>query len=202
MFIEEVIIYVYSYSLLLCLVVCSSVVCCVFFVQLKSLQRQYEFLQIQENYIKDESKNLKREWLRAKEEVKRIQSVPLIIGQFIEMIDDSHAIVSSTAGQTHYVRVLSTINREMLKPNNSVALHRYANSLVDWLPNEADSAITMMQMTEKPDTSYADIGGCDIQKQEIREAVELPLTHFQLYRQIGIDPPRGVLLYGPPGTGE
>ena len=41
-------------------------------------------------------------------------------------------------------------------------------------------------------------GGLDIQKQEIREAVELPLTHFQLYRQIGIDPPRGVLLYGPP----
>ena len=42
----------------------------------------------------------------------------------------------------------------------------------------------------------------DIQKQEIREAVELPLTHFDLYRQIGIDPPRGVLLWGPPGTGK
>jgi len=43
---------------------------------------------------------------------------------------------------------------------------------------------------------YSDIGGADVQKQEIREAVELPLTHFDLYRQIGIDPPRGVLLYG------
>lgn len=42
----------------------------------------------------------------------------------------------------------------------------------------------------------------DIQKQEIREAVELPLTQFELYRQIGIDPPRGVLLYGPPGKFE
>jgi len=47
-----------------------------------------------------------------------------------------------------------------------------------------------------------DIGGCDIQKQEIREAVELPLTHHDLYKQIGIDPPRGVLLYGSPGTGK
>ncbi len=47
-----------------------------------------------------------------------------------------------------------------------------------------------------------DIGGYDIQKQEIREAVELPLTHHELYKQIGIDPPRGVLLYGPPGTGK
>jgi 26S proteasome regulatory subunit T3 len=54
----------------------------------------------------------------------------------------------------------------------------------------------------QPDVSYSDIGGCDQQKQEIREAVELPLTHFDLYKQIGIDPPRGVLLYGPPGTGK
>lgn len=41
-----------------------------------------------------------------------------------------------------------------------------------------------------------------MQKQEIREAVELPLTHFELYKQIGIDPPRGVLMYGPPGCGK
>lgn len=50
--------------------------------------------------------------------------------------------------------------------------------------------------------SVQDIGGCDIQKLELREAVELPLIHHELYRQIGIDPPRGVLLYGPPGTGK
>jgi len=172
------------------------------YTQLKECQRELEFLKIQEEYIKDESKHLKRELLRAKDEVKRIQSVPLTIGQFNELIDEAHGIVSSTAGQTHYVRILSTINRELLKPNTSVALHRYSSALVDILPNEADSAISMMQMTEKPDTSYSDIGGLDIQKQEIREAVELPLTHFQLYRQIGIDPPRGVLLYGPPGTGK
>ena len=45
-------------------------------------------------------------------------------------------------------------------------------------------------------------GGMDIQKQEMREAVELPLTHFELYKQIGIDPPRGVLMFGPPGCGK
>jgi len=60
----------------------------------------------------------------------------------------------------------------------------------------------MLGENEKPDVTYSDIGGLDIQKQEIREAVELPLTHFDLYKQIGIDPPRGVLLYGPPGTGK
>ena len=53
-----------------------------------------------------------------------------------------------------------------------------------------------------PHAHLQDIGGYDIQKQEIREAVELPLTHAGLYQQLGIDPPRGVLLYGPPGGGK
>jgi 26S proteasome regulatory subunit T3 len=170
--------------------------------KMKLLQKQLEFLDIQEDYIKDEMQNLKRELVRAKEEVKRIQSVPLVIGQFLEIIDHNHGIVSSTTGSNYYVRILSTINRELLKPGASVALHRHSNAVVDVLPPEADSSIAMLGSDEKPDVSYNDIGGCDQQKQEIREAVELPLTHNDLYKQIGIDPPRGVLLYGPPGTGK
>jgi len=166
----------------------------------KSLQKQLEFLEIQEEYIKDEMKNLKRESIRAKEEIKRIQSVPLVIGQFSEMVDENYGIVTSTAGSSYYVRILSTLDREDLKPNASVALHRHSHSVVDVLPPESDSTIQLM--ATKPDVTYADIGGNDIQKQEVREAVELPLTQFELYRQIGIDPPRGVLMYGPPGTGK
>jgi len=83
-----------------------------------------------------------------------------------------------------------------------VALHRHSNALVNILPPEADSSIALLQANERPDVQYSDVGGLDMQKQEIREAVELPLTDFNLYRQIGIDPPRGVLLYGPPGTGK
>lgn len=197
------------------------------YAQLKGLQRQEEFLDIQEEYIKDEMRNLKRELIRAREvtaslicrklieiysffltctiyynlqELRRIQSVPLIIGQFNEMIDTNYGIVNSTAGSTYYVRVLSTLDREKLKPNTSIALHRHSHSVVDILPPEADSSIQIV--TEKPDVTYHDIGGMDIQKQEVREAVELPLTQFELYKQIGIDPPRGVLMYGPPGTGK
>jgi len=170
--------------------------------KLKKLQRHLEFLELQEEYIKDEQKNLKRELIRAQEEVKRIQSVPLVIGQFLEPIDQHTGIVGSTTGSNYVVRILSTIDRELLKPSSSVALHRHSNSLVDVLPPEADSSIAMLGSDEKPDVMYSDVGGLDIQKQEIREAVELPLTHFDLYRQIGIDPPRGVLLYGPPGTGK
>lgn len=172
------------------------------YVRFKTLERQLEFLEIQESYVKDEMKSLKQELLHAQEEVKRIQSVPLVIGQFLEMVDANTGIVGSTTGSNYYVRILSTINRELLKPSSSVALHRHSNALVDILPPEADSTISMMGADEKPDVSYSDIGGLDIQKQEIREAVELPLTHPGLYEQIGIDPPRGVLLYGAPGTGK
>lgn len=170
--------------------------------KVKRLEQLLEFTDIQESYIKDEMKNLKREMLRAKEEVRRIQSVPLVIGQFIELIDESHGIVSSTAGSTYFVRILSTLDREELKPNSSTALHRHSHAVVEALPPEADSSIQSMMATEKPDVRYEDIGGMDVQKQEVREAVELPLSHFDLYKQIGIDPPRGVLLYGPPGTGK
>merc|ERR1719486_319590 len=116
------------------------------YAKMKQLQRQLEFLEIQEEYIKDEMQNLKRELVRAKEEVKRIRSVPLVIGQFLEIIDDNHSIVSST------------INRERLKPSSSVALHRHSNAVVDVLPPEADSSISMLASHERPDVSYSDIG--------------------------------------------
>lgn len=173
-----------------------------YYLKYKELLKHVEFLKVQEDYIKDEMKNLRSEYLYAQEEVKRIQSVPLVIGQFLEPVDQNYGIVGSTIGPNYYVRILSTIDRELLKPNASVALHKHSNALVDVLPPEADSSIAMLTADEKPDVSYADIGGMDIQKQEMREAVELPLTQFDLYKQIGIDPPRGVLMYGPPGCGK
>lgn len=86
---------------------------------------------LKEEYIREEQRSLKRELLRAQEEVKRIQSVPLVIGQFLEMIDSDSGIVGSTTGSNYHVRVLSTINRELLRPSASVALHRHSNALVD-----------------------------------------------------------------------
>src|SRR6266404_6998184 len=170
------------------------------YIKYKKLSRHLELLEIQESYIKDEQASLKRELIRAQEEVRRIQSVPLVIGQFLEPIDQHTGIVGSTTGSNYVVRILSTLERELLKPSSSVALHRHSNALVDILPPEADSSISMLGADERPDVTYQDVGGMDAQKQEIREAVELPLTHFDLYKKIGIDPPRGVLLYGPPGT--
>ena len=171
----------------------------------KRLEAHKEFLQLQEvrckwhayvaqadnqEYIRDETLNLRRELLRAQEEVKRIQSVPLVIGQFLEAVDEKRGIVGSTTGKltvvatklglikgsNYVVRILSTLDRELLKPSSSVALHRHSNALVDILPPEADSSIAMLGADEKPDVKYSDVGGLDQQKQEIREAVELPLV--------------------------
>lgn len=70
------------------------------YLKLKKLEKEYELLKLQEDYIKDEQRHLKRELLRAQEEVKRIQSVPLVIGQFLEPIDQNTGIVSSTTGMS------------------------------------------------------------------------------------------------------
>ena len=75
-------------------------------------------------------------------------------------------------------------------------------SVVGLLQDEVDPMVSVMKVDKAPLESYADIGGLDAQIQEIKEAVELPLTHPELYEDIGIKPPKGVILYGEPGTGK
>jgi len=70
------------------------------------------------------------------------------------------------------------------------------------LPPKIDPTVTMMTVEEKPDVTYADVGGSKEQIDKIREVVELPLLHPERFINLGIDPPKGVLLYGPPGTGK
>lgn len=70
------------------------------------------------------------------------------------------------------------------------------------LPPKIDPSVTMMQVEEKPDCTYADVGGAKEQIQKIREVVELPMLNPERFVSLGIDPPKGVLLYGPPGTGK
>lgn len=77
-----------------------------FVVWLQKLQQELEFLEVQEEYIKDEQKNLKKEFLHAQEEVKRIQSIPLVIGQFLEAVDQNTAIVGSTTGTVNGIIVI------------------------------------------------------------------------------------------------
>lgn len=93
-----------------------------------------------------EKQSLKREIIRSKQELKKIQSVPLMIGTFIEMVDEEYGIINANHDSLYMVRILSTLNREQLKPNCSVAIHRHSYSVVDILPTEADVNIQMMKV--------------------------------------------------------
>merc|ERR1711897_71947 len=97
---------------------------------------------------------------------------------------------------------LSSVNQDLLEPGCSVLLHNKTMSVVGILQEDSDPMVSVMKVEKAPLESYADIGGLETQIQEIKEAVELPLTHPELYEDIGIKPPKGVILYGEPGTGK
>ncbi|KFY89929.1 hypothetical protein V498_06256 [Pseudogymnoascus sp. VKM F-4517 (FW-2822)] len=127
---------------------------------------------------------------------------PMGVGTLEEMIDDDHAIVSSTTGPEYYVSIMSFVDKDLLEPGASVLLHHKSVSIVGVLTDDADPLVTVMKLDKAPTESYADIGGLEQQIQEVRESVELPLMHPELYEEMGIKPPKGVILYGAPGTGK
>lgn len=81
-------------------------------------------------------------------------------------------------------------------------LNHRSHSVVGLMNDEVDPMVSVMKVDKAPTESYADIGGLESQVREIKEAVELPLTNPELYEDIGIKPPKGVILYGEPGTGK
>jgi 26S proteasome regulatory subunit T2 len=173
-------------------------------LRLLKLERVKDFLLMEEEFIRNQEifkpKEEREEEEKAK--IEEIRGAPLSVGTLEEMIDDSHAIVSSSMGPEYYVTVLSIVDRELLEPGCSVLLHNKTSSVVGVLADDADPLVTTMKVEKAPVETYADIGGLEDQIQEIKEAVELPLTHPELYEDIGIKPPKGVILYGPPGTGK
>lgn len=84
----------------------------------------------------------------------------------------------------------------------SVLLHNKTHAVVGIMTGATNPMLNAMKVEKAPLESYADIGGLESQIQEIKEAVELPLTHPEIYEELGINPPKGVILYGPPGTGK
>lgn len=87
------------------------------------------------------------------------------------------------------------------RPGDLVGVNKDSYLILDALPAEYDSRVKAMEVDEKPSEDYSDIGGLDKQIQELVEAIVLPITHKDRFKNLGIKPPKGVLLYGPPGTG-
>jgi len=130
-----------------------------------------------------------------------LRGTPMGVGTLEEIIDDHHAIVSSAVGPEYYVNIPSFVDKDQLEPGCSILLHNKSLSVVGVLQSD-DPMVSVMKLEKAPTESYADVGGLEAQIQEIKEAVELPLTHPELYEEMGVKPPKGVILYGPPGTGK
>jgi len=136
-----------------------------------------------------------------REKVEEIRGRPMVVGNLEEVIDDNHAIVS-TRGSEHYVSMLSFVDKDLIEPNCTVLLHHKVHAVIGVLTDDGDPLVSSMKIDKAPQESYADIGGLEQQIMEIKEAVELPLTHPEYYEEMGIKAPKGVILYGPPGTGK
>jgi len=137
-----------------------------------------------------------------KTEIEKLLSPPLIGAVVVKVLDDGRVIVRSSTGPNLVVNVLDSVPREKLKPGQSVALNQRGSTIVEILPDNTDPYISAMEVIEKPNVRYSDIGGLKEQIMELREVVELPLKNPELFEEIGIEPPKGVLLYGPPGCGK
>ncbi|KFH04309.1 26S proteasome regulatory subunit, S6a family AAA ATpase, partial [Toxoplasma gondii MAS] len=104
--------------------------------------------------------------------------------------------------QTIFLPVIGLVDHTLLKPGDLVGVNKDSYLVLDKLPAEYDSRVRAMEVDERPQEEYNDVGGLDKQIQELIEAVVLPMTHKERFEKIGIRPPKGVLMYGPPGTGK
>ncbi|GAM86704.1 hypothetical protein ANO11243_047230 [Dothideomycetidae sp. 11243] len=185
------------------------------------MQRVHDHLLLEEEYVENQERIRKAKSVntqqpstaggdsdamdRNADERSRVDDMrgsPMGVGNLEEIIDDDHAIVSSATGPEYYVSIMSFVDKDLLEPGASVLLHHKSVSVVGVLTDEADPLVSVMKLDKAPTESYADIGGLEAQIQEVREAVELPLLHPELYEEMGVSPPKGVILYGAPGTGK
>ncbi|OQV21122.1 26S protease regulatory subunit 6A [Hypsibius exemplaris] len=112
------------------------------------------------------------------------------------------AVVKTSTRQTFFLPVVGLVDAEELKPGDLVGVNKDSYLILEKLPAEYDARVKAMEVDERPTEQYTDIGGLDKQIQELVEAIVLPLTHKERFENLGIEPPKGVLLYGAPGTGK
>lgn len=181
------------------------------------LLMEEEFIQNQERLKPESAREEKNEEDRTK--VDDLRGSPMAVGTLEEIIDDDHAIISTASGPEFYVSIMTFVDKDLLEPGCQVLLHHKNQAVIGVLQDDTDPMVSVMKLDKAPTESYADIGGLEQQIQEIKvctyrqlscvvadlasqESVELPLTHPELYEEMGIKPPKGVILYGVPGTGK
>jgi proteasome regulatory subunit len=156
--------------------------------RVQQLEAEVEFLRRELNYYKSE--------------IDKLMSAPLIEAVLLEVLEDGRAVVRSSTGPTLVVQVSGLIDISKLKPGIHVALNQRGSAIVEVLPIAEDHYVKAMEVDERPKLRFSDVGGLHEQIRELREVVEMPLKNPELFSRIGIEPPKGVLLYGPPGCGK
>ncbi len=152
-------------------------------------------------FLENELTQLKKRTNRLEEELSSIKSPPLIVG-YVQDIVDEQAIVRSSNGTVFLVSINRRLDASALKPGSRVALNQDTLSVVEILSDSWDPLVSNAEIVESPNVKYSTIGGLDQQIKELREAIELPFENPEAFSDLGIEPPKGVLLTGPPGTGK
>ena len=145
-------------------------------------------------------KKTAREVERLKKENSLLRRMPLFLATVVEIGDD-YVLLRQHGNNQEFITAAAPEVREKLEPNTRVAVNN-SLTIVRIMDKSIDVRAKAMELIEAPEITYDDIGGLDEQIQDVRETVELPLTRPELFTNIGVEPPKGILLYGLPGTGK
>ena len=171
----------------------------------RHLEKRLRNLETEKQLLDAERLRLEQELHSLRNEIDRLREPPLVSATIIDILDESkgRAIVKSSTGPSFVVNASRKVKNEKLNPGMRVALNQRTFAIMEVLPTKLDPFVKGMEVIDSiPDISYSDVGGLEEQMQEVRETVELPLKKPELFKKIGIEPPKGVLLFGPPGTGK
>ncbi len=151
------------------------------------------------NSFEEENRVLKEAVTRLKEEIERFKQPPLMVCEVRDIFENT-VLIKIPNGNQFCVSVSTEC--EQLKPSDLVLADQKNLTVIRKIPIARKFNIEKFVIIEKPTVQWSDIGGLDVEVQEIREVVELPLIKPELFQKIGIEPPKGILLYGEPGTGK
>ncbi len=169
------------------------------------LEKRIRNLENEKQLIDASRLKLEKELHDLRNEIDLLREPPLITATVIDTLDEQgkRLIIKSSTGPDFVVHRSKHLKVDKLISGMQVALNQRTFAVMEILPTKLDPFVKGMEVIDSiPDISYDDVGGLEEQIQEVRETVELPLKKPELFKKIGIDPPKGVLLHGPPGTGK
>ncbi|KAJ3812658.1 P-loop containing nucleoside triphosphate hydrolase protein [Lentinula lateritia] len=137
-----------------------------------------------------------------REELQLLHEPGSYVGEVVKVMGKTKVLVKVQPEGKYIVDLDSEIDINSLTPNLRIALRSDSYTIHKILPNKIDPLVSLMMVEKVPDSTYEMVGGLDKQIKEIKEVIELPVKHPELFESLGIAQPKGVLLYGPPGTGK